>query len=190
MAPNLPGRKIVLFLIRAVRFVMTFYLVGASITTLVLSSLMVNVGGIITSIYLIPASLVLAALELGYLRSRTSLLRFEMHPVRVIALQFLSAMMAGAGWPDLITFILGCVAFGVTIGLMNLIGIYYLCWGTVGHEEGSDAWDLDCEKSPGTLFLMPGEEDALLAGSEGPDSARISSSEDSKCSGPEVLSVD
>ncbi|CAE7147405.1 unnamed protein product [Rhizoctonia solani] len=199
MTPNrpLPGRKFVLQFIRVLRFGIAFYVAGLSITMLVLSAISVHVGGIIASIYLIPASLVLVALELGYLCSRVGVLKYEMQPLRILGLQFISAVITGVAWPNFVLFILCCVAFGLTLGLMNLVGIYYLFWRQHAQEEGLYAWSDSGEKSPeseGQIFLntSDGEEDALLIrnGSEVDiESTRTNPSAPVR-NGPEIMSVD
>ncbi|KAH7338369.1 hypothetical protein B0J17DRAFT_662254 [Rhizoctonia solani] len=199
MTPSrpLPGRKYVLYLIRALRFAIALYITGLSIATVILSGVNVNVGGIIASIYLIPAALGLVALEFGYLYSRVGALKHEMQPLRIIGLQFISAMVTGIAWPNFELFIACCVGFGLSVGLMNLVGIYYLFWRHHAQEEGLYAWGGDGEKSPEPerqIFLSgrDGEEDALLIrnGSE----ANIVSSGRSRSSlihgGPEIMSVD
>ncbi|KAG8690977.1 Phosphoglucomutase-2 [Ceratobasidium sp. 423] len=198
MTPNrpLPGRKLVLHLIRILRFGIALYVAGLSIATIIVSGITMNVGGIIASVYLIPASLILLALEFGYLCSRVGVLKYEMQPLRIIALQFISAMITGIAWPELVFFIFGCVAFGLTLGLMNLVGIYYLFWRHHAQEDGLYAWGEDGEKSPraeGQIFLNTGdgEEDALLLeNGSGVDIESARTSQTSSHNGPEIMSVD
>ncbi|KAG9075058.1 hypothetical protein FRC06_010302 [Ceratobasidium sp. 370] len=189
----LPGERVVLFLIRALRLTIAIYIFGLSIANIVVAGISGWVGGIIASVYLIPASAVLLILELGFLarhiRSRVSLLRYEMHPVRMIALQAIGAMLCTGP-----LFILGCVGFGLAVGLMNLVGVYHLFWKGRGSESGSDVWGQDEEKSPRGRFLAApglGEEDALLisVGSSDDLGNRAGSEEGSARSGPTVLSV-
>lgn len=196
MSPGLsntpPGERFVRFLIRLLRFITAAFIVGLSIATIIVSGLTGNIGGIIASIYIIPAALVPFALEFAFLRriigSRVSVLKQEMHPTRIVALQFFGAMLAGVNWPNLVLFILGCVCLGLAIGLMNLVGIYHLFWHGRTHEgEGSDAWSLESEKWQRGRFLLPNHsnEDVLFAA--GRDS---SDEERSSGSGPVILSTD
>ncbi|KAJ1305120.1 hypothetical protein OPQ81_000157 [Rhizoctonia solani] len=166
----LPGRKLVLNLIRILRFGTALYVTGLSIATIIFSGITLNVGGV---------------------------LKYEMQPLRIIALQFVSATIAGIAWPEIVFFIVACVAFGLTLGLMNLVGIYYLFWRQHAQEDGLYAWSEDGEKSPelgGRIFLNTGEgeEDALLLrnGSDVDIESGRTSHSSSMHSGPEILSVD
>ncbi|KAG8735400.1 hypothetical protein FRC10_010625 [Ceratobasidium sp. 414] len=190
----LPGERVVLFLIRALRLVTAIYIFGLTIANIIVAGISGWVGGIIASVYLIPASFVLLILECGFLarhiRSRVSLLRHEMHPVRIIALQAIGAMLCTG--PLLIP---GCVAFGLAVGLMNLIGVYHLFWKGRGKEAGSDVWSQDEEKSPRDRLLAAsglGEEDALLVsvGSLDDLENQVGSEEGSARSESRVLRVD
>ncbi|KAG8738960.1 hypothetical protein FRC12_016472 [Ceratobasidium sp. 428] len=96
-------------------------------------------------------------------------------------------------------FIPACVAFGLSVGLMNLVGVYHLFWkGRGGEESGSDVWSQDdVEKAPRNSGLLmpapgPGEEDALLisVGSMDDLTNQSGSEQGSARSGPTVLSVD
>ncbi|KAG9120057.1 hypothetical protein FRC07_004614 [Ceratobasidium sp. 392] len=191
-------KRVVLFLIRALRIITTLYVFALSITNIVFAGVSGWVGGIIASVYILPASFVLLILEVGFLarfiRRHVSLLRQEMHPVRIIALQAISAMLCTG-----MLLIPACVALGLSIGLMNLVGIYHLIWkGSDDQESGSDAWRwLDEEKFPQfDPLLLPapgsGEEDALLISVNSADDLenQAGSEEGSGRSGPSVLSVD
>ncbi|QRW07159.1 hypothetical protein RhiLY_06158 [Ceratobasidium sp. AG-Ba] len=190
---NLPGRRLALFTIRALRLLTAAYIFGLSIANVVIAGVDGWVGSIIASVYIIPMAFVLLLLEFGFvarfIRPRVSLLRYEMHPVRLVALQALGAMLCTGP-----LFIPACVAFGLAVGLMNLVGLYHLFWRGAGEETGSDAWSVD-EKMPRGNLLMPpspGEEDALLisvASSEDLES-QVRSQQESVRSGPTVLSVD
>ncbi|KAG8684584.1 hypothetical protein FRC08_013619 [Ceratobasidium sp. 394] len=190
----LPGERVVRYMIRALRIATALYLFGLSIANIVVAGIDGWVGGIIASAYLIPASFVLLILELAFLarfiRSHVSLLRYEMHPVRMVALQAIGAMLCTGP-----LFILGCVGFGLAVGLMNLVGVYHLFWKGRGSEEGSDVWSQDEEKMDRGRFLEgvgSGEEDALLVsvGTWDDLENQAGSEEGSGRSGPTVLSVD
>ncbi|KAG8703348.1 hypothetical protein FRC12_010792 [Ceratobasidium sp. 428] len=194
----LPGERVVRFLIRALRLATVGYVFGLTIANIIIAGIDGWIGEIIASVYLLPVSFVLLILEFGFLarfvRSRVSLLRQEMHPVRMIALQAVSAMLCTGP-----LFIPACVAFGLSVGLMNLVGVYHLFWkGRGGEESGSDVWSQsDVEKAPRSSgLLMPapsfGEEDALLisVGSVDDLTNQSGSEQGSARSGPTVLSVD
>ncbi|KAB5596092.1 hypothetical protein CTheo_364 [Ceratobasidium theobromae] len=156
-----PCRGFVLFLIRFLRFILALYNVGLSIATIAISGIVGQVGGIIACIYIIPAAFALLALELGIFKFRTciSLFRREVQPSRIIALQFLSAVHMGVTWVNSDLFIAACVLFGLSVGLMNLIGLYCLLWGGQLEEETGV-----CSTSAKShdLYLMSADEEALL----------------------------
>ncbi|KAF8598942.1 hypothetical protein BDV93DRAFT_320123 [Ceratobasidium sp. AG-I] len=191
-APPL-GEQFVRYVINVVRFITAAMIAGVSIATVIVSGLTGHVGGIIASIYIIPAAFVLLALEFAFLRrlmsSRFSVLKQSMHPTRIIALQFFGAMLAGVNWPNIALFILGCVCLGLGIGLMNLVGIYHLFWHRrTGEGNGSDAWSLETEQwSKGRLLLVNNSEEEVLF-TAGRDVCE--DEESSIGSGPVILSTD
>ncbi|CEL59891.1 hypothetical protein RSOLAG1IB_09175 [Rhizoctonia solani AG-1 IB] len=155
-----------------------------------------NVGGIIASIYLIPAAFILLALELGYLSSRAGALK-HMQPLRIIGLQFVSAMITGVSWQSIDFFIACCVAFGMSIGLMNIVAIYYILWGRHAQEDGLYTWREGSAKSSssegGIIFdTKDGEDSALLIrnGSESDVESMRTSQSSLLYGGPTIVSVD
>ncbi|KAG9125845.1 hypothetical protein FRC07_005968 [Ceratobasidium sp. 392] len=117
------------------RLIAAAYIVVLSVITLIsaLLHLSESVGIIIASVHILPASLVLLALELEVFREYATI-RFpdfhdDMYSARGIALQFLAAILTGINHQrDFIQFIMGCVAFGITVGLVHLNGIHNLLW--------------------------------------------------------------
>ncbi|QRW20695.1 hypothetical protein RhiXN_05684 [Rhizoctonia solani] len=155
-----------------------------------------NVGGIIASIYLIPTTFVLLALELGYLRSHAGVIG-RMQTLRIVGLQFASAMMTGISWYTIKFFIPCCVAFGMSVGIMNLVAIYYILWGRHARKMGSmllPKWRQVPKSDYRSAFnARDGEEDALLLirnrSETDIESARTNQSSSSH-DGPKIVNVD
>ncbi|KAG8741112.1 hypothetical protein FRC10_003293 [Ceratobasidium sp. 414] len=122
------------------RLLVAAYITVLSVMALFSSLLNLDVGLIIASVHLLPASLVLLGLELEVFREyatlRFSALPDGMYPARTIALQFLAAILTGINRNSPTKFIMGCVAFGITVSLVHLGGIHGLFW-EVGTSFGN-----------------------------------------------------
>ncbi|KAG8764672.1 hypothetical protein FRC12_007959 [Ceratobasidium sp. 428] len=116
------------------RLIAAIYIVVLSVLTLIyaLLNLSESVGVIIASVHILPASLFLLALEFEVFRQYATLevptLNDTMYPARTIALQFLAAVLTGINQRHFTFFIMGCVAFGITVSLVHLSGIHGLFW--------------------------------------------------------------
>jgi hypothetical protein len=133
-APKLQKTHPFSLLTGVLRLMTAIFISVLSIITLVSSIATLSIGHIIASVHLLPASLVLLALELEffhvYLADRFQLTMDEMYPARMIALQFLAAVLCGINdeYTGTALFIMGCIAFGTTVGLVHLNGIHGLFW--------------------------------------------------------------
>ncbi|KAG9095556.1 hypothetical protein FRC06_009676 [Ceratobasidium sp. 370] len=122
------------------RLLAAAYIAFLSVLTLISSLLDLDIGLIIASVHILPASLVLLGLELEAFRDYAALrflaLHDGMYPARTIALQFLAAILTGINRYSPAKFIMGCVAFGITVSLVHLSGIHGLFW-EVGTSFGN-----------------------------------------------------
>ncbi|QRV96006.1 hypothetical protein RhiJN_24024 [Ceratobasidium sp. AG-Ba] len=119
------GARPVKVLVGLIRLLVSLYIVILGVLMMVSALAHLSIGRIIGGVHVLSASICLLGLELDFIHF-PALDDDDAHLARSIGLQFSAAVLVGMSQDDMGFFFLGCIAFGITVGLVHFGGINML----------------------------------------------------------------